>query len=288
MNQKITVLGGDTRQIYTAGRLAEAGFDVSVFGFELYDGEIKQRAAADLTEAAQSGVILLGLPCSANGKTLSAPFADREYGLKDISERIKPGTVVFAGMVPGAFASAVKAAGGEIRDYFTREELTVKNALLTGEGVLSILLDRLPVTVFGSAAAVIGYGRVAYYTARMLRLLGAEVTVFARDPAQLAKAQTAGMNAVPLNDLADEPRHFTCLINTVPAPILGAKELAAINRDCLLIEVASAPYGIDKSAAASLGHTLVKASSLPGKTAPVSAGRIIADTVIAMLREVTT
>lgn len=287
MSKKVTVLGGDTRQIYTAGYLAEKGYDVSVFGFELFDGEIRHKTAADLSTALQCGVLILPLPCSANGKTLSAPFADHEYALKDITERLHPGTLLFAGMAGTPLINAAKAADCEIYDYFTREELTVKNALLTGEGVLSILLDRLPVTVFGLRAAVTGYGRVAYYTARLLHGLGAEVTVFARAPVQLTKAQTAGLQTVKLQEFGSVPRRFDCLINTVPAPILGERELSALNKDCLLLETASAPYGIDKAAAAGLGFTLVKAPSLPGRTAPKSAGRIIADTIDTMLREVT-
>ncbi len=287
MSKKITVIGGDSRQLYTAACLAEKGYTVKLFGFELHTGENKLAAADCLADACEADMIVLGLPCTKNGKTLFAPFSEREYDLRNILVRTRPGTAIFAGMAPQQLKAAAKAADCELFDYFDRDELTVKNALLTGEGVLSILLEKLPVTVFGLKAAVIGYGRVAYYTSRMLKALGADVTVFARAPEQLAKAETAGLNAVELKRFADEKRHFDCLINTVPVQITGKEELNALNTDCLLIETASAPFGIDRDAAADAGFTLIKAQSLPGKTAPATAGKIIADTIDKMIREVT-
>lgn len=286
MNKKITVLGGDTRQLHTAEHLSEKGFDVTVFGFELFDGEPGLKTAKDITEAMNSEVIVLPLPCSRNGKTLAAPFAGQEYELDYILRRTRPGTVFFAGMAPAQLENAVRAAGGSLYDYFKREELTLKNALLTAEGVLSILLDKLPITVFGMKAAITGYGRVAFYTARALDALGADVTVFARSPVQLAKAENFGLKAVALKDFAAAERRFDCLVNTVPARIAGENELLRLNRDCLLLETAGAPFGIDKEAASRLGFTLIKAQSLPGKTAPESAGKIIADTLEAMIKEV--
>lgn len=288
MNQKITVLGGDTRQVYTARCLAEKGYDVSLFGFELFGEKLREKCARDLTQALQSDVIVLPLPCTKNGKTLFSPFSEHEYELNDIFSRARPGMIFFAGKAPASFENLAKAAGCTAVDYFEREELTLKNALLTGEGVLSLLLDRLPVTVYGLRAAVTGYGRVAFYVSRMLSALGAEVTVFARSPVQRAKAETAGMYAKKLSELALGRHDFDCLINTVPAQIIGRKELEALSGDCLLIETASAPFGIDRDAAAAMGFTLLKAQSLPGKTAPKSAGKIIADTLDTMLREVTT
>ena len=47
----------------------------------------------------------------------------------------------------------------------------------------------------------------------------------------------------------------------------------------------SAPGGVDREAAQALGLTVVPALSLPGKTAPVSAGAAIRNTLYNILRE---
>ena len=162
MNKKITVLGGDTRQVYTARCLARKGYDVKVFGFELFGEKIGLPFAQELTEAMRADAVILPLPCTKNGKTLFAPFANGEYDWNELFPLALPGTFFFAGKAPASLESRAKAFGCTALDYFTREELTLKNALLTGEGVLSVLLDRLPVTVFGAEIGITGYGRVAF------------------------------------------------------------------------------------------------------------------------------
>ena len=58
-----------------------------------------------------------------------------------------------------------------------------------------------------------------------------------------------------------------------------------IRKDCLVIDLASKPGGVDFKAASELGVKVVWALGLPGKVAPISAGRIIADTVMNILSE---
>ena len=53
--------------------------------------------------------------------------------------------------------------------------------------------------------------------------------------------------------------------------------------DLICIELASKPYGMSAEASMILKDRYIKASSLPGKYAPITAGKIIADTVCSYL-----
>ena len=53
--------------------------------------------------------------------------------------------------------------------------------------------------------------------------------------------------------------------------------------DALILDLASKPGGVDWDAAQALGRRVVWALSLPGKTAPFTAGEIIAKTILHML-----
>ena len=57
-----------------------------------------------------------------------------------------------------------------------------------------------------------------------------------------------------------------------------------MNKRTLLIDLASAPGGVDAEVARGLGMPVIWALSLPGKYAPVTAGEIIADCVLSMLQ----
>ena len=55
---------------------------------------------------------------------------------------------------------------------------------------------------------------------------------------------------------------------------------AGLKKDCVIIEIASAPFGIDFDCATELGINAIKAGSLPGRISPETAGEIICDTVL--------
>ena len=61
--------------------------------------------------------------------------------------------------------------------------------------------------------------------------------------------------------------------------------LEQISKDCLLIDLASMPGGIDFDAANDLHLDVIHALSLPGKTAPKAAAAMIRNTVCNCLKE---
>jgi len=73
---------------------------------------------------------------------------------------------------------------------------------------------------------------------------------------------------------------FDLVVNTVPAPVLDEYRLKGLNKDCLLLDIASAPGGVDRAAAKRLGIPYIWALSLPGKTAPKTAAHIIQKSII--------
>ena len=115
--QTVSVVGGDTRQIYTALRLEEYGFDVRLFGFDRFVGgpPLPPRAES-LSQALRCDAAVLPLPCSKNGKTLNAPFADAEIPLREIAALASPDAVFFTGMASESFVKTLSADGAAVFD----------------------------------------------------------------------------------------------------------------------------------------------------------------------------
>ena len=287
MNLTVSVIGGDSRLIYTAKRLKEMGLSVVLAGMELYE-PAPGTDLCEIDEALERDVLLFGLPFSKNGETLHAPFHADPVPIDAIMRRLHSDQIVFAGMLSPANRLLFTSCGVTVCDYFKDDALTLYNAMLTAEALTGLLIRKLPCSLFGARIAITGYGRIGFYLARILKQLGAAVTVFARSELQLAKAKTVGLRAKPLRALREEDHSFRALINTVPAAIVQTQELSRLNRDCILIEAASAPYGISEKEASQSGFSFYLASGLPGKYAPESAGAFIADTAVKMLREVNT
>jgi dipicolinate synthase subunit A len=175
-----------------------------------------------------------------------------------------------------------------VADYFAREELAVKNAVPTAEGAIQIAMEELPTTLQDTRVLVIGFGRLGKMLAQRLRGLGAQVTVSARSYADLAWIEALGFQAERTDELEGWLCNYGLIINTVPALVLGEAALEDVSPDCLLLDLASRPGGIDREAAAALGLKVIWALSLPGKVAPATSGRIIRDTVYHILQEVET
>ena len=137
----------------------------------------------------------------------------------------------------------------------------------------------------GSRVLVIGFGRVGRAAAQRMAALGARVTVAARRYESLAWAQAIGYGAEKTGQLAGWLCGYDLVVNTVPALVLGEAELADLKPDCLVLDLASKPGGVDLEAAARLGRNVIWALSLPGKVAPVTAGAAIKNTIYNMLHE---
>ena len=281
----LAVIGGDSRQIHMAAQLQKDGYRVAVAAFDLAQLPLSLQNKPLAESFSDANAVIFPLPVSRDAKMLNASFSKESISLHSVMQLIRPETLVFCGMPPAFFEKTLEAHGITVVDYFENEELTLQNALLTAEGVIGILTDRLPCTVFGLRCAITGYGRVAKYTARALQALGAEVTVFARSREALTAATCDRFRAIPLQNLQSHIKQFRCVINTIPALVIDENCILQAEADCAFIEVASVPFGIDQTAVQKHGRTLIKAVSLPGKTAPKTAGEIIAKTIETYLTE---
>ncbi len=145
-------------------------------------------------------------------------------------------------------------------------------------------MRELPVTINGARCLVAGYGRIGKVLARMLAALGAKVTVSARKPEDLAWIRLNGMRAVKTAEIR-ESGQYDVIFNTVPSVIFDAQTLSLVAEDALVIDLASAPYGVDFEAAKRLNVKTILATGLPGKVAPQTAGIIIKNEIYQMIRE---
>lgn len=273
------ILGGDNRSLYLGEYLEKQNFRVCYYAFNQTD------CYENLGDAInESAIIVLPLPLTRDRLTLNSPLFDETVLLADIYALATPDKMFFGGQLPKSFCEELDARGAPYSDYFLLDELAIYNAVPTAEGVLKVLIEELPVTVHGMKCAVTGYGKVGKVLASTLKALGADVTVFARKESDFADAFAKSLKHMHFETLETESHDFDALINTVPTKVIGASVIDKLNPECVLVEIASAPFGIDFQAAKERAMTVVKASSLPGKVAPKSAGEIIGRSILPIIR----
>ncbi len=272
--------GSDRRQLYAARRLSDAGEVYTFCTDGSIDGVKNLQSLDDLPCAVN--VLVLPMPCSSG---LTIPSAGRRLVCSDFIGSLDKGAIITGGGMNTAMIEYFNSLGFDTCDYYRREELAVKNCVPTAEGTLALAMRELDVTVFGTEALIVGWGRVAKACARLFGAAGAHVTVAARGVGALAQAESAGFSVVALSTLKTQIGGFRLVINTVPAPVLTDEILCETRKDCLIIDLASKPGGTDFEACERYSRRAIHALSLPGKCAPVTAGEIIADAVLNIYQE---
>lgn len=275
--KSISIIGGDLRQLTLAELLSSDGYDVCVSGFGADSVSTKYKIENDMKKALQKDIIILPMPVTQSQGLLNAPFCNTPISLAQIKENINPSALILGGRMGKEIYDLFE--GFNCIDYYTREELMIKNAVPTAEGAIEIAITETPVTIAKSKCLVIGYGRIGKVLARLLHKMGAEVYVSARKYSAIAWIDVDGYIPVHNKDIIKNADSYDIIFNTAPALILNEDVLARINPDSLVIDLASKPGGVDFQKAKDLGLKVIWALSLPGKTAPLTSGKIIKETI---------
>ncbi len=245
MSKKISVIGGDMRQTILADMLADNGYDVTVFGFDdTYDIN-NVRTADNIAEASENDIIILPLPVSYDNININAPLFAEEIKIRDILDNVSAKTIILGGRINEYLKGELDLLGIDYCDYFMREELIVQNAIPTAEGAIELAMSEMPITLHGSNALILGFGRIGKVLAKMLSGIGANVTVSARRYETLSWIHTLGYNGINNCHLSESLGSYDVIFNTVPSMILDKQLLRNVNKKTLIIDLASKPGGVD-------------------------------------------
>lgn len=276
--QTLVLIGGDARSRYLNTYFLQQGFSTYCFGI---DSAIDR---AELLGVLRSNIaaVVLPLPATRDGKTVNIPLTGDVLPFEELCAMLPCGTVVFGGMFPMQISEQFFKKGIRTVDYYD-EEVVLQNAVLTAEGAMQVLQAQSDQPLSRLHIVIAGYGRVGRAIAKALKGQACTPTVAARRAVVRREALADGCTVVSVAELQENPAEFDILINTVPARLFSAETLQKTKPGVLLLEIASAPFGIDFKAAETLGRKAVNAQSLPGKTAPQAAAVILGEKIKSLL-----
>lgn len=271
----MAVVGGDAREQEIARLAAAAGAQVRGYGFPWPAGGIPGVELASSPGAALEGAsyALFPIPGLASDGTLFAPHADGPI-LPDAAllSHLGPGATIILGRADDALRRCAQDLGHRIVEYEADTELMLLRGPAIVEGAVGIAIENTAITIHAARVGVVGHGNIGRLLARTLVLLGARVSVFARNPVQRADAYAAGCSPHPLDDLGALAGDLDMLFSTVPALVVDRGVLAALPAGALVVDLAAPPGGVDRQAAAELDVRALWARGL-GRRAPVTVGR---------------
>ena len=272
MNEIFIAAGGDRRLSAAASFFEEKGCTVERVlgcGFD------------DIRNVIPADYLILPMPVTTDGIDLSAPDTEKAFPIAGLRSLVKKGGMVFGGRITPDIR--VIFEDQTVIDYSAVEELAVKNAMITAEGAISEAMRRQDITLYGQKILVIGFGRIGRALVRVLSGFSSDITVAVRRRESSAWVGISGCRSIMSDRLDADGMPYTLVFNTAPLEqgryILDSGILRNMRRDALIIDLASAPGATDLYAAAEFGIEAVNLTGVPGRYAPETAGRLIADTV---------
>lgn len=274
------IIGGDKRQLEAAKSIENDGNKVLIYGFDLLEPKSSLECKALDEIAANSDYIVLPVPTSRDMINLFAPFSKNKIKLHDLKDILASKKVfcALADKLDSVFQKSI------LLDYSKREEFQINNAIPTSEGAIATSMENTDFTINGSNILVAGFGRIGKALSLGLRGLGANVTVSARSPKDLALIKSFYCRPIFTSEISSYGP-FDIIFNTIPSIVFDESTLEKVAKNSLVIDLASPPGGVDFNACLRLNIKAIQALSLPGKVAPITAGENIKSTIYNMIKE---
>lgn len=286
MNSHILIIGGDARNEAIIHGLLSEGYTVYLLGYEhlhinknniiyLHEGSV---------DFSNMDAIILPVHGTSNEGYVTSSYTDQTFLLtKEMIDSTPVHCVIYTGIANDYLKHATQNRQMEI--IFARDDIAIYNSISTAEATLQLAIEHTTYTIHGATVAVLGFGRVGMTIARLFHNIGAKTTVFVRKDGDIARIKEFGMQAAYISNLKDNIPPYSLCINTIPHLVINRRIIEAMNKNTLILDVASAPGGTDFKYAEELGIQAIHALGLPGKTAPKSAGQILANTILTLMKK---
>lgn len=194
-------------------------------------------------------------------------FSPAQKITPEIAGGLKNGIKLFAGNLTAQTAEILKQKNITHINFMADEVFAHKNAMLTAEGILALLIQNTPKSIYQNNILLLGWGRCAKAAARLFDRLGLNFAISASNKSKLPECflftQNCYFSDTVLNDVNNNDlQKFDVIINTIPTKIFNDEAAKKINKNALVIEVASVPC-LDAAQAEKNGFTYLPAPGLP-------------------------
>ena len=270
------VVGGDLRNVELVKLLKEDGKEV--FSYGMNEKESFEKIPRNID------IVVGPIPFSRDGKTINSTFSENKILIEDFLEKIKE-KILIAGNISSDVIKKVEKYNIKVIDIMKSEKLAVLNTIATAEGTIELMIANTDEIIFNSNILILGFGRVAKTLAQRLKGMSKYITCASIKSEELAWIDALGYEKIDLDDLSKSQdllkslANYNVIINTIPSMILDAEKLQYVNKEVLLIDLASYLGGIDKEEKKRQGLKLINALGLPGKVAPKSSAKFIKDII---------
>ncbi|MDR0752264.1 MAG: hypothetical protein LBF12_06780 [Christensenellaceae bacterium] len=190
------------------------------------------------------------------------------------------GSIVFLNMLTDTTREYAKLSNLICIEYFKNEPFLIRNAILTAQGVLALILQNTAKTLKELSVMLIGYGRVGKACSLLFHDNNINHAIVNRESKHLYEGLLLTESVFDINQFPYYIDEYEIIINTIPSLILTQSVIKNIRQDALIIDLASQPGGIDFNATKKHNIKSIHALGLPGRFAPKTAANYIKKLII--------
>lgn len=154
-------------------------------------------------------------------------------------EKLPNNILLFCGNLPKSQMLIAENKNIKVFNLLTDELFAIKNAKLTAEGILCLILQNTENSIFESKILIMGSGRVGKATAILFEKMGVKFSLFSSTEDSFNSNHLFSGKHILGSSLKNELSKFDIIINTIPAKILDENDLKNIKSNCLFLEIAS-------------------------------------------------
>lgn len=254
------VIRGDMRFAYLVRLLQTCGCDArAVNGMP---SDVPGVPAAEMEDLQSAKAAVMNWPC---------PDGER------MLEMLPPGAKVFfcGPGEPGDIPAGIKSF-----DLWKDERLQLENAWLTAEGAICSAMNAGRAALKDCHCLVIGWGRIGKALTDMLVAMNARVTVASRSEKGRNGAAARGAECISTYRLSENLRGKQIIFSTPQQRVLDRDILKYADPDAMIIDLSSAPFGVDIEAAREFSLRAWREPRLPGRYCPFSAAKAILHAIL--------
>lgn len=272
------VIGGDMRQVYLAQELA---LDADVCHYALCTLSEQFGSLEEICKI--SSCVICPIPFSRDGVYINHcknQFVYEEaLSIDRLLSNLQEEQFFFAGCIPEYFNKAATEKGVQVVDLMQDSSLAFFNSIATAEGAVCEAIKRSPVNLNQSSCAVLGYGKCGRTILQYLHGMFCHVYVASDQEEERAQAAIIADRTGSLKAFGKCVEEFDFIFNTIPSIVINSELLKKLKNTTAIIDIASAPGGVDYTAAQKMGVNATFCPGLPGKYAPYSSAKAIKETI---------
>lgn len=204
-------------------------------------------------------------------------FAPNKKLDEEYASRLPDNITLYGGKFNSVIQELFKAKSIEYINLLDDETFAIKNANLTCEGVLGLMIEHSNKSLFENNVLILGAGRIAKAMSILLSRLGVKYSLASFSKEKFSQNYIYSKNNYFAYDFVRDLDMFDIIINTIPAEILDESIINRISKGTIFIETASVNC-LDSTKVKNFEYIL--APALPQRYTCYSAGKLMLDCIL--------